>query len=107
MPGGIKKGAVGKPLILSCFRLDGKNKKSLKGVSYGNPALQSGGGHARPGRLEDGTFVTGAIKIGYLFQTRAVLQTDGLFQTFPALKGGGTANVALQAGSGFQTQNTT
>ena len=29
--------------ILSCFYLDGKSKKSLEGIIYGNPALQSGG----------------------------------------------------------------
>ena len=40
---------------------------------------------------------------GAVFQTRAVLQTDGLLQVSPpALKGGVTANVALQAGCIFQ-----
>ena len=37
-----KRGLLRK--LLSCFRLDGKtNKESLKGVIYGNLALQSGG----------------------------------------------------------------
>ena len=46
---------------LSYFCLDGKiNAESLKGVIYGNPALQGGGGkHARPIRLEDGTRLKG------------------------------------------------
>ena len=93
--------------LLSCFCLDGKtNKKCLKGVIYGNPALQSGGGskHNQGSRLEDGTLGTVAVKAGCVFQTRAVLQTDGLPQTPPpALKGGVTENVALQAGRGFAT----
>ena len=81
-------------------------KKCLEGIIYGNPALQSGGWskHDQESRLEDGTWGTVAIKAGSVFQTSAVLQTDGLPRPPPpALKGGVTANVALRAGRGFAT----
>ena len=56
-------------------------------------------------RLEDGTFGTIVVHGNHLFQTSAVLQTDGVQQTpSPALKGGVTANVAFQAGCVFQTR---
>ena len=55
------------------------------------PLFRAGGRskHNQESRLEDGTFVTIDIKVGYVFQTRAVLQTDGLPRTLPRPEGRG------------------
>ena len=63
------------------------------------PLFRAGGNrHNQKSRLEDGTLRTAAVHCCHVFQTRAVLQTDGLLQPLPpVLKGGVTSNVALQA----------
>jgi hypothetical protein len=61
--------------------------------------------YAQESRLKDGTFGTIAVHGGYVFQTSAVLQTDGLPQAPPALKGGVTLTIAFQASYVFQTGN--
>ena len=100
-----KKGTVAKHFVL--FLPWWKIKKNAwKASSMVTPLFRAGdeASMIRKSRLEDGTWGTVAIKAGSVFQTSAVLQTDGLPRPPPpALKGGVTANVAPRAGRGFAT----
>ena len=103
---------------LSYFCLDGKiNAESLKGVIYGNPALQ-GGGQACQANPSGGRHSPERRRLGIapmswswdagredVLSGCAVFQTGCVVSDTPALKGRVTTNSSLQAGCIFQMFN--